>query len=74
MNMPEKIEMPAPTAWPLAMAFGMTLVFAGLVTAAAVSILGALLAVAGAVGWFREVFPQEHEETVKGQGISFSDR
>jgi hypothetical protein len=29
-----------------------------------VSILGALLAIAGCVGWFREVFPCEHEESV----------
>ena len=55
MNTPEGIEMPAPTAWPAVMAFGLTLVFAGLVTAVPVSILGAILAVAGAVGWFREV-------------------
>ncbi len=34
MKTPEKIEMPAPTAWPVVLAFGMTLVFAGMVTAA----------------------------------------
>jgi hypothetical protein len=64
MDIPEKIEMPAPTAWPLALAFGMTLVFAGFVTAEPVSILGALLAIAGAVGWFREVLPSESQEWV----------
>lgn len=64
MQIPERIEMPAPTAWPLALAFGMTLVFAGFVTAASVSILGAVLAVSGAVGWFREVLPNESEEWV----------
>jgi hypothetical protein len=64
MNMPEKIEMPAPTAWPLALAFGMTLVFAGFVTAASVSILGAVLGVSGAVGWFRQVLPSESQEWV----------
>ena len=64
MQIPEKIEMPAPTAWPLALAFGMTLVFAGFVTAASVSILGAILSVAGAVGWFRDVLPQEAEEAL----------
>src|SRR5580692_10755258 len=61
---PDVVEMPAPTAWPLALAFGMTLVFAGLVTAESVSILGAVLAVAGAIGWFREVLPNESEEWV----------
>ena len=64
MKMPEKIEMPAPTAWPLALAFGMTLVFAGFVTAASVSLLGAVLALAGAIGWFREVLPNESKEWV----------
>jgi hypothetical protein len=29
-----------------------------------VSYLGALLSLAGSVGWFREVFPREHEEVV----------
>jgi hypothetical protein len=64
MQIPEKIEMPAATAWPLALAFGMTLVFAGFVTAAPVSILGAVLAVAGVIGWFREVLPVESHEWV----------
>jgi hypothetical protein len=61
---PAEIEMPAPTAWPLVLAFGSTLVFAGLLTSVAVSILGAVLAVAGSIGWFQEVFPHEHEEPV----------
>jgi hypothetical protein len=64
MNIPEKIEVPANTAWPIVMAFGLTLVFAGLVTADSVSILGAVLAVTGAVGWFREVLPIESHEFV----------
>ena len=64
MKIPEKIEMPAPTAWPLVLAFGITLVFAGFVTAASVSILGAILTVAGAVGWFRQVLPVESHELV----------
>jgi len=61
---PSEIEVPASTAWPLVLAFGFTLLFAGLLTSASVSILGAVLAIAGCVGWFREVFPQEHEEVV----------
>ena len=62
MNSPEKIEVPAPTAWPIVLAFGLTLVAAGLVTAAPVSILGAVLAMAGAAGWFRAVLPVESHE------------
>jgi hypothetical protein len=61
---PSEIEVPAPTAWPFVLAFGFTLVFAGLLTSASVSILGAVLAMTGCAGWFREVFPHEHEETV----------
>ena len=54
--------MPAPTAWPIVLAFGLTLVFAGLVTAESVSILGAVLGALGVVGWFREVMPVESLE------------
>ncbi len=61
---PVEIEVPAPTAWPFVLAFGFTLVFAGLLTSVSVSVLGAALSVAGCVGWFREVFPHEHEVTV----------
>jgi hypothetical protein len=61
---PREIEVPAPTAWPLVLAFGCTLLFAGLVTSLSVSLLGAVLCLAGSIGWFREVLPREHEETV----------
>ena len=53
------IDMPAPTAWPIVLAFGVALLFAGLVTSASLSILGAILAVSGCVGWFRDVLPHE---------------
>jgi len=62
---PAEIKGPASTAWPLVLAFGFTLMFAGLLTSASVSVLGVALAAAGCVGWFREVFPHEHEETVR---------
>src|SRR3954453_1717854 len=61
---PRPIEVPAPTAWPFILAFGATLLFAGLVTSMSVSVLGAVLALAGSVGWFRAVFPHQQEETV----------
>jgi len=61
---PRTIKVPAPTVWPFFLAFGATLLFAGLVTSMSVSVLGAVLALAGCVGWFREVLPQEHEEVV----------
>lgn len=56
-----EIELPAPTAWPVVLAVGVTLMFAGLLTSASVSVLGGLLAVAGCVGWFREVLPRPRE-------------
>jgi hypothetical protein len=61
---PVEIEVPVSTAWPLVLALGFTLMFAGLLTSASVSSLGVVLAVAGCIGWFREVFPHEHEEAV----------
>jgi hypothetical protein len=61
---PREIEVPARTAWPFLLALGAALLFAGLVTSTSVSCLGALLSVAGSVGWFREVFPRQHEEVV----------
>jgi len=61
---PGEIDVPAGTAWPFILALGSTLLFAGLVTTAAFSVLGAVLAIAGCIGWFREVLPHEHEEVV----------
>ena len=61
---PREIEVPAPTAWPFLLALGVALLFAGLVTSTSVSCLGAVLSVAGSVGWFRDVLPREHEEAV----------
>jgi hypothetical protein len=61
---PEKIELPTPTALPIVFAFGLTLLVGGLVTTASISILGAVLAAAGAVGWFRQVLPMEFREWV----------
>src|SRR5258707_3410230 len=65
-NNPDRvIEAPAPTAWPMIFALGLTLAFAGLVTNVAVSMVGFILTIAGAVGWFREVLPVEHREPVR---------
>jgi hypothetical protein len=58
------IELPAPTVWPMAAALGVTLMCGGLVTHAVVSGVGVLLALTGAVGWWREVLPQERVEHV----------
>jgi len=58
------VELPAPTAWPIVLAFGFTLLFAGLVTSISVSVLGAMLAIMGCVGWFRDVLPVEKHERI----------
>src|SRR5580704_16971892 len=62
---PGTIHLPAPTAWPITLALGAALLMAGLVTNAEIGILGAILFLAGCVGWFRDVFPQEKEETIE---------
>jgi hypothetical protein len=58
------IEVPAPTPWPFVTAFGLTLLFAGLVTSLAVSVVGFIVILFGAVGWFRDVLPVPKEELV----------
>jgi len=62
---PGIVWLPAPTAWPIVLAFGITLMFAGLVTSAPIGIVGAALSVTGGVGWFRDVLPQEKKEAVE---------
>lgn len=59
-----RIELPAPTAWPMVAALGITLCFAGLVMHVMVTMVGVVLTVAGAVGWFRAVLPVEQVEHV----------
>jgi len=61
---PDTIEAPAPTAWPIALAFGITMLFAGLVTDESVSVLGAIVTIAGVIGWFRAVLPHEAHESL----------
>jgi hypothetical protein len=57
--------LPSPTVWPVVLALGITLVMAGMVTSGIVSILGGVLALAAAVGWFRQVLPHEAHEAVE---------
>jgi hypothetical protein len=53
------IHMPSPTAWPITLALGITLMTTGLVTSAAVSLLGLILFLLAVVGWFFDVLPVE---------------
>jgi len=58
------IEVPAPTPWPFVTAFGLALLVAGLITSLAVSVVGLIVILFGAVGWFRDVLPVPKEELV----------
>ena len=48
----------------MALGLGVMLLFAGLLTHVAISILGAIVMVVAAIGWFREVLPHEQHEEV----------
>lgn len=50
--------------WPMVTAFGITLLATGLVTHLAVSVVGLVVALCGAVGWWRDVLPTEKHEVV----------
>ena len=59
------IAMPSPTAWPLFLAFGAALMFAGLVTHLSITAVGVVVAMVAGAGWFRQVFPYEqHSEVI----------
>jgi hypothetical protein len=60
----EGVELPAPTIWPIYFAFGIALLFMGLVTHELVSWVGLGASLAGAIGWWRQVLPHEQEERV----------
>ena len=60
----EVVQLPAPTAFPIVLALGLTFTLAGLVTNMGISILGGVLIVAGCVGWFRQVWPHAHHIAV----------
>ena len=58
------VQLPAPTAWPIVLALGIALMFAGMVTHWAISLLGLLLALRAMGGWFFDVLPHEHHVSV----------
>jgi hypothetical protein len=60
----EGVELPTPTAWPITAALGITLIALGLVTSIVVSIVGLVVTLSGAVGWFLDVFPSPQHEIV----------
>jgi len=58
------IPLPTGTAWPMVAAFGIGLMFAGLVTSFFVCAVGFVAALIAAVGWFFDVFPHPQHEYV----------
>ena len=60
----EHVNLPRPTVWPIALALGLTLLAAGLMTNNKVSWVGAVLAVVGSVGWFLQVLPRDRHVEV----------
>jgi len=65
LNTPDPtIQLPAPTAWPVILAFGFTLVALGLVTSLLVSLFGAVFMLAGCLGWFAQVLPHQAHVSV----------
>lgn len=60
-----EILLPRPTAWPMVLALGISLVMAGMLTNPAIGILGGILSLLGSIGWFRHVLPHEAHEPVK---------
>jgi len=59
--------MPLPTAWPIVLALGVSLLVTGMVTSVEISLLGLLLIVLSSIGWFRNVLPVEAHEYVEVQ-------
>lgn len=57
------ILLPAPTFWPLVLAFGITLLFAGILTHWVVGVVGVIITFRATLGWWHNVIPhEEHEE------------
>ena len=58
------IALPAPTAWPMVLACGITLLGAGYLMHPMLAVVGVAAVLLGCAGWFSEVLPVEREEIV----------
>ncbi len=61
---PARVRLPKPSLWPLLLSLGVTLAAGGLVSTRMLAIVGSVLALAGAIGWFLQVLPHERHEDV----------
>lgn len=59
------VHLPAPTAWPVLLALGLTLMLSSLVTSVGIGALGLMLVVISSIGWFRDVLPHETHVEIK---------
>lgn len=66
------VVLPVPTAWPIVLALGVSLVITGMVTHWVISVLGAVLLFRSTVGWFFEVLPHEHHAAVPVEAEIFT--
>ena len=66
------ILVPAPTAWPLLTALGITLIFSGLVMHPAVTIVGVAVLLRSAVGWWLESLPEQKEQLVEMNAVDWT--
>ncbi|MFP6639944.1 MAG: hypothetical protein VCC04_06855 [Myxococcota bacterium] len=66
----ESMELPAKTAAPLFFALGLVFLLASLVTNVIFAYVGIVVAVLAAHGWWREMLPEEHKESVPLQPLS----
>ncbi len=58
------VVLPEPTAWPVVLAVGLTLLLGALVTNTILAYLGGVLVLFGAIGWFLDVLPHERHEEI----------
>jgi hypothetical protein len=57
-----KVEMPAPTAWPVVLAAGITLAMLGVATSLVFSIAGGVLFLVAIIGWISQLLPGRGHE------------
>lgn len=58
------VQLPSPTVFPMVLALGISLIFAGMVTNVVIGLLGLVLVLRGSVGWFLQVLPHERHVDV----------
>lgn len=59
---PEHLEIPQPSAWPIALAFGLLLVAIGVVSTIVISVWGLIVVLVCVVGWTMENREQGGQE------------